>query len=99
MIAILAGASLIGVGVFGILSRRDVIAVLAATEVAMAGVLVLMAATTSVVAGAVGALSEARLVLILVLAAAEAAVGLALAVAVAARTGVLRFDDMRQGRG
>jgi NADH-quinone oxidoreductase subunit K len=95
---VILAAALIGIGVFGLLSRRDLVAVLASIEVVMGGVFVLVVALPAIAPG-VGGLSQARSLLVLVIAAAEAAVGLAAVFAAARATGRTRLDDMTEGRG
>lgn len=99
MIALVVCCGLFGIGLYGVLTRRDLIGVLASIEVMIGGALLL--------AVAFGAHSDpgdlsgvhAVLVLVLVLAAAEAAVGLALVIAVAATRHTTRVDELTEVHG
>lgn len=89
------------VGLYGVLTRRDLIAILASVEVMLGSATLLLiglAATGSPVGGAAGAI-EATAVLLVVLAAAKAAVGIALVVSARRRLGTARADALsgRQG--
>lgn len=88
---------LFGVGLYGALVRRELIAVLASIEVMMGAALLLLVALGAGLGG--GAAVEAIGLLVLVLAAAEAAVGLALVIVVARRLGTTRVDDLSEVRG
>jgi len=91
--------ALFGLGLYGVLTRRDIIAVLASIEVLMgASILMLVGLPVWSSAGA-DARSEALALLVLVLAAAEAAVGLALLVVVAQRTRKVRIDELTEVKG
>jgi NADH:ubiquinone oxidoreductase subunit K len=87
---------LIGVGLYGLLTRRDIVAVLASIEVMLGGAQLLLAAY----AAGVSAPAAAQGVTVIVLAtvAAEAAVGLALLVALV-RRGRTRTDQIEEVRG
>jgi len=99
MSVLLVTAALFALGTYGVLSRRDVIAILASVEVMMGAALLLLVALGAARSG-VGADSvHAVSLLVLVLAAAEAAVGLALLVAVARRMGTTRIDEMAEVKG
>jgi len=95
--------ALFGIGLYGVLVRREIIAVLACVEVMLGGALVLLVGLGANVAhraGALGALSVQGIALVIVVvAAAEAAVGLALLVAVARRRRTTRLDELTEVRG
>lgn len=84
-------------GLYGVLVRRDVVALLASVEVMIGGALVLLVGLASSTQSPVNI--EGVALLVLVVAAAEAAVGLALLVAVAKRLRVTRIDELREVRG
>ena len=95
---------LFGVGLYGVLTRRDLVAVLASIEVMLGAatlLLVGMAATGggAVDPAAVGGTIEFTGIIIVVLAAAEAAIGLALVVAVARRFRTTRADELAGIKG
>ena len=94
------------IGMYGVLTRRDLIGVLACVEIMLgaATLLLIGLATTSSVAsnsaatpsgGSIGAIG----LVILVLAAAEAAVGMALLLSVAKRSRSTRVDELMEVRG
>jgi NADH:ubiquinone oxidoreductase subunit K len=88
--------ALIGLGLYGVLTRRDLVAVLASIEVMLGGAQLLLAAY----AAGTSAPATAQGVTIIVLAtgAAEAAVGLALLVALV-RRGRTRTGQIGEVRG
>lgn len=95
---------LFSAGLYGVLTRRDLVAVLAAIEVMLGSatlLLVGMAASgvASDGAGLAGGTVEVTGVMIIVLAAAEAAIGLALVVAVSRRFRTTRIDELTRTRG
>jgi len=87
-----------GVGLYGVLTRRDLVAILASVEVMIGGALLLFV-MLSASGGAPSAGFEATALLIMVLTAAEAAVGLALVVAVARSARTTRIDELTEVRG
>ena len=106
MTLIVLSCALFGIGLFGVLARRDTVAILASIEVMLGGPLLLLvglggAARTNV--GAVAARQAVHIegiaLLLLVVAAAEAAVGLALLVAVARTTRSTSLEDLREVKG
>jgi NADH:ubiquinone oxidoreductase subunit K len=97
MSGLLVSASIFGIGLYGVLVRRDLVGVLASVEVMMAGPLLLLVSMGAGFGG--GARIEAAGLLILVFAASEAAVGLALVVALARRGGSMHVDDLTEVRG
>jgi len=105
MSLIFLACALFGLGVYGILVRRDIVAVLASIEVMMGGALVLLVGLGSAArqgtADAVGAAVsvEGIALMIVIVAAAEAAVGLALLVAIARRRGIARIDELTEVKG
>jgi NADH:ubiquinone oxidoreductase subunit K len=95
-------SGLVAIGVYGVLVRRDLIGVLAAMEVMMAGALLVLVTFGSIVprsAGVAGPQIEAIGLLVLVVAAAEAAVGLALVVLLAQRKQTTSVDDLTEVKG
>ncbi len=95
---------LFSVGLYGVLTRRDLVAVLASIEVMLGSatlLLVGLGATGEMIAGTQvgGGTVEATGVMIIVLAAAEAAIGLALVVAVARRFRTTRIDELTGVKG
>ena len=97
-ILVITGA-LFALGLYGVLTRRDVIAILASVEVMMGAGLLLLTSLGGLRVGADSDTVQAVALLIVVLAAAEAAVGLALLVAVARRMGTTRIDEMTEVKG
>lgn len=84
------------IGLYGILVRRDIVALLASIEVMMGGALVLLVGLGASGSPAVNV--EGISLMVLVVAAAEAAIGLALLVAVAQRLRTTRIDELREVR-
>lgn len=100
MSMILVACALFGIGLLGVLVRRDIIALLASVEVMLGGALVLLVGLGASVKHGGAPLSVEGVALIaIVVAAAEAAVGLALLVAVARRRGTTRIDDLSEVKG
>ncbi len=102
MIEIAFASALVAIGVYGVLVRRDLIGILAAVEVMMAGALLVAVSYGSVTARASQLASprvEAIGLLILVIAAAEASVGLALVVLVARRRHTTSLEDLTEVKG
>lgn len=97
---ILVACSLFGIGLLGVLTRRDIIALLASVEVMLGGALVLLVGLGASVEHSAAPVSVEGVALIaIVVAAAEAAVGLALLVAIARRRGTTRVDDLNEVKG
>jgi NADH-quinone oxidoreductase subunit K len=103
---ILIGLSclIFGIGLFGVLARKDAVAVLASVEVMLGGPLLLLVglgstARTGAAAGAGAASVEGIALLVIVVVAAEAAVGLALLVAVARKTKSTALDELTEVNG
>lgn len=89
------------IGLYGVLTRRDLVAILASIEVMLGSATLLLvglaAAGTSI--GATEGSVEATGVMVIVLAAAEAAVGLALVISVARRFDTTRADELTEVKG
>lgn len=103
MTVVVVACLLFSMGLYGVLSRREIVAVLASVEVMLGGATLLLVVLASTVLGpgagttaAVGA--QAIAVLLLAVVAAEAAVGLALLVALV-RRGRTGTDDLTEVRG
>jgi NADH-quinone oxidoreductase subunit K len=93
-----------GIGLFGVLARKDTVAILASVEVMLGGPLLLLvglgAAARSGASAAAGALRvEGIALLIIVVVAAEAALGFGLLVAVARRTQTSALDELTEVKG
>ncbi len=104
MSLVVVSAGLFALGLYGVLTRRDLVGVLASIEVMIGGALVLLVGlAASRLSGASSAASAATVegatLLVLVLAACEAAVGLALLVAVARAKHSTRVEDLTEVRG
>jgi NADH-quinone oxidoreductase subunit K/NAD(P)H-quinone oxidoreductase subunit 4L len=87
---------LVAVGLYGVLVRRDIVAVLASIEVMLGGAQLLLAAYAAGVA--VPAAAQGVTVIVLATVAVEAAVGLALLVALV-RRGKTRTEQIEEVRG
>ena len=99
MMALVFTSALFGVGMYGLLTRRDLVGVLASVEVVIGAALMLLVSLGAMRAGTGDGTISAIALLALVLAASEAAVGLALLVMVARRTGTTRIDELREVKG
>jgi NADH-quinone oxidoreductase subunit K len=100
MSLISVSCALFGIGLLGVLVRRDIIALLASVEVMLGGALVLLVGLGASVWHPGAAISvEGIALVVVVVAAAEAAVGLALLVAVARRRGTTRMDNLDEVKG
>jgi NADH-quinone oxidoreductase subunit K len=104
VIVVALSCALFGIGLFGVLARKDTVAILASIEVMLGGPLLLLVAFgamarsgADVAAGAVRVQGIALMVIVVV--AAEAAVGLALLVAVAQRTRTTALDELTEVNG
>lgn len=89
-------AALFSIGLYGVLTRRDLVAVLCSIEVMLGGALVLLIGLGATSSSAVHI--EGIGLMVLVVAAAEAAVGLALLVAVSRRIRTTRIDELTEVR-
>jgi len=87
---------LIGLGLYGVLTRRDLVVVLASIEVMLGGAQLLLAAYAA--GTSAPAVAQGVTIVVLATAAAEAAVGLALLVALV-RRGRTRTDQIKEVRG
>jgi len=96
-VVVLASA-VFSVGLYVVLVRRDLVAILAGVELMLGAANVLLVALASV-AGSFTALVESAGALVIVLAAAEAAVGLALVIAAVRRSGRSRTDEFTEVSG
>jgi NADH-quinone oxidoreductase subunit K len=99
MNVVAVACALFGIGLCGVLVRREIVAVLASVEVMLAGPLLLLVGLASSNPGAGSGRVHAAAVIVLVVIAAEAAVGLALLVAVARHTHKTRIDELTEVRG
>lgn len=95
---------LFAIGLYGVLTRRDIIAVLASVEVMLGGATMLLVGLASTFTSGSGArvdngALEAVGLLVIVVAAAEASVGLALLVAVARSMRTTRIDELMEVKG
>ncbi len=97
MSVLILSATLFALGLYGVLTRRDFVGVLASIEVLIGAPLLLLVGLGAAFGGGAGI--EAVGLLVIVLAAAEAAVGLALVVAVAGRTRTTRVEELTEVRG
>lgn len=92
---------LFSLGLYGVLTRRDLIAVLASVEVMLGSVTLLLVglAATGTAGGADAGRAETIAVLLVVLAAVKAAVGIALVLSVQRRWRTVRVDELSGGQG
>jgi len=86
-------------GLYGVLTRRDIVAILASVEVMIGAALMLMMGFAATRPADQASSIQAVALLFLVLAAAEAAVGLALLVAVARKRRTTRIDELTEVNG
>ncbi len=90
-------------GLYGVLSRRDIVAVLASVEVMLGAAMLLLVGLASISTVGQQAADAGRIgsvgLVIIVLAAAEASVGLALAITVVRRRRTTRLDELTEVRG
>lgn len=98
MSVLIISLGLFAIGLYGVLTRRDIVALFASIEVMIGGALVLLVGLGAA-SQAHGARIEGLALLIVVAAAAEAAIGLALLVAVARRRGTTRADELTEVKG
>lgn len=98
MTVLIVACGLFSLGLYGVLTRRDVVAIFASVEVMIGGALVLLVGLGARAHGP-GSAVEALGLLTLVAAAAEAAIGLALLVMVARRRRSTRVDELTEVRG
>ncbi|MDY0088030.1 MAG: NADH-quinone oxidoreductase subunit NuoK [Coriobacteriia bacterium] len=101
MSVVILAVGLFSVGLYGVLTRRDLIAILASVEVMLGSatmLLVGLAAASGPIGEHQGAV-EATGVLVVAIAAAEAAIGLALVMSVARRFQSTRADELTEVKG
>lgn len=96
MTSLALSSVLIGLGLYGVLSRRQIVAVLASVEVMLGGATLLLVSYGAGLRDA--ATAQGWMLIVLVVVAAEAAVGLALFVALV-RNGKRRTDEITEVRG
>jgi NADH-quinone oxidoreductase subunit K len=97
-VSVIVSAALFCLGLYGVLTRRDVIAVLACVEV-MLGAATVQLVAFGAEAAVAGSPVQALALVLLVLAAAEASVGLALVLAAMRRTGKGRVEEFTEVSG
>jgi NADH-quinone oxidoreductase subunit K len=90
---------LFGLGLAGVLIRRDIVAVLASVEVMLGGAMLLLVGLASTAPTSHPASAQGIALMVLVVIAAEAAVGLALLVALARSHRTTRVDDLMEVKG
>ena len=89
-------AALFALGMYGVLTRRDLVGIIACVEVMLSGVTVFLVAVT---AGSSPLLGQITALVILALAACEAVIGIALVLASVRRTGRERIDELEEVSG
>lgn len=99
MMLLVVSCALFGIGLSGVLVRRDVVAILASIEVMLGGALLLFVGLGATLTGAKPVNTQGIALMVLVVIAAEAAVGLALLVAVARELRTTRADELTEVRG
>ena len=102
MSIVVVGALLFSLGLYGVLTRRSIVGILASIEVMLGSALILyigLASTFGAAAAGTSGKPEAIGVFVIVLAAAEAAVGLALLIAVAQTMKTTEIDELTEVRG
>lgn len=87
---------LVAVGLYGVLTRRDLVAILASVEVMLGGASLLLVAYAA--AGRAAAADQGYALIVLAVGAAEAAIGIALLVALV-RRGCTHVDEITEVRG
>jgi NADH-quinone oxidoreductase subunit K len=90
---------LFGLGLAGVLTRRDIVAVLASVEVMLGGPLLLLVGLGSTLRTADPQRMHGIALLVLVVVAAEAAIGLALLISVARDLRTTRIDELTEVKG
>lgn len=98
MIALGLSCAVFALGLYGVLSRRDLIGVLVSVELMLGAGGILLAAAGAASGAASGAVQSIAL-MVLLLAAAEAAVGLSLLLALHRRSGRTRVDELSEVSG
>jgi NADH-quinone oxidoreductase subunit K len=99
MSGVVLASLLFCLGLYGVLTRRELVAVLACVEVMLGGAtLMLVTLAASFQPAPIATVGEAFAVVLLAVVAAEAAVGLALLVSLV-RRGKANVDEIREVRG
>ena len=98
MILVWLAAALFGAGLYTVLTRRDLIAVLAGIELMLGAASVAFVALSQAT-GATRGDTEAIGLLLIVMAAAETAVGMALVIALSRGSGRSTTDELREVKG
>ena len=103
MILIALSCLLFSIGLFGVLARKDTVAILASVEVMLGGPLLLLVGLGASARAALPTAGSIRVegiaLVVIVVIAAEAAVGLALLVSVAKRTRSTVLDELTEVNG
>jgi len=95
--SLILACTLVSIGIYGVLTRKELVAVLASIEVMLGGAQLLLAAYVAGTGAAAGS-AQGITILVLSVGGAEAAVGLALLVALV-RRGRTRTDQIEEVRG
>jgi NADH-quinone oxidoreductase subunit K len=98
MMVVIVPAALFCLGLYGVLTRRDLIAILACVEL-MLGAANIQLVAFAKASGSISADVHVLALVMLVLAAAEAAVGLAILLSAVRRTGKERVDELTEVQG
>jgi len=93
---LMLASAIVAAGLYGVMTRRDLVAVLASVEVMLGGASLLLVAY--VAAGGAPAAGQGYALFVLAVGAAEAAVGIALLVSLV-RRGRSRTDQITEVRG
>lgn len=96
MTTLVLACVIVAAGLYGVLTRRDLVAVLASVEVMLGGASLLLAAYAA--AGTAPAAGQGYALFVLAVGAAEAAIGIALLVSLV-RRGRSRTDQIMEVRG
>lgn len=96
MTTLVLSCAIVAAGLYGVMTRRDLVAVLASVEVMLGGASLLLAAYAA--AGTAPAAGQGYALLVLAVGAAGAAVGIALLVSLI-RRGRSRTDQITEVRG
>lgn len=93
-------AALFALGLYGVLSRRDIVGVLASIEVMLSAAALLVVGLASSSGDiATAANGQAVGLFLIIVAASEAAVGMALLVAISRHRGSTRIDELTEVQG
>lgn len=96
MTTLVLSCALVALGLYGVLTRRDLVAILASVEVMLGGATLLLVAYSA--AGRTAAAGQGYALIVLAVGAAEAALGIALLVALV-RRGRTLVDELKEVRG